>query len=281
MKIQIFLISFLQVFALVCKNPLNDLFANFYSTPTPDLTLLVGDLHGDFQALIEILSYTNHSSSDLLISIGDVIGRGDYTKPLLHYFMSHLNTLHLIGNHEHLNLMGQFAYVSPGDIQSFGSEENRHKAFNKGGLYWEYLLSRPIIVKLGDLLLVHAGLSLRIAETYKDLEDINKNFWLDRELSGTFSPIWYRGYAQGVEKKVCEELERVLNIVNCKFMLMGHTVFQEIITKCAGKAIFVDTGISYAMFSRVSALEILQTGGKTVQMKAVYPKTSKIIYSAY
>ena len=280
MKIQVLLIAFSQIYAQFCNNPLNDLFANFYSTPTPDVTLLIGDLHGDYKALNQILSYTNYSSSNLLISIGDIIGRGDDTKPLLQYFMTHSNTLHIIGNHEHLNLMGQFAYVSPGDIHSFGGEENRHKAFNKGGLYWDYLISRPIIVKLGDILLVHAGLSLQIVQKYRDLEEINKNFWLDRELSGTFSPIWYRGYAQGVEKKVCVELERVLDIVNCKFMLMGHTVFQEITTKCAGKAVFVDTGISYAMFSRMSALEILQTGGKTLQMKALYPKNSKIKYSA-
>lgn len=282
MKIQVCLIVLLQVYSQVCKNFLlrSCLFENYYSTPAPELVLLVGDLHGDYKALNRILTYTNYSSSNLLVSIGDVIGRGDDTQLLMKYFMTHTNTLHILGNHEHLNMKGQFAYVSNGDILSFGNVENRFKAFDKGGLYYEYLSSRPVVVKLGDILMVHAGLSLEIAGKYEDIGEINRKFWTNNQLTGTIGPIWYRGFAHGSENEICDDVGKVLEIYKCKFMLMGHTVFKEITTKCAGKAVFVDTGISYAMASRESALEILQSAGETVQLKAVYPDKFSIIYSA-
>lgn len=280
MKIQVCLMVLLQVHSHFCNSYLlrTYLFENYYSTPVPDLVLLVGDLHGDFKALTQIISYTNYSSSNLLISIGDIIGRGDDTQLLMNYFMTHPNTLHILGNHEHLNMKGQFAYVSPGDISTFGNIQNRFKAFAKGGLYHDYLISRPVVVKLGDILLVHAGLSLEIAQKYEDLGEINAKFWTDYQLTGTIGPIWYRGFAHNPENEICEDVEKVLEIFKCKFMVMGHTVFNQITTKCAGKAVFVDTGISYAMASRVSALEILQSAGETVQLKAVYPDKSSIIY---
>lgn len=61
-------------------------------------------------------------------------------------------------------------------------------------------------------------------------------------------------------------------------MVMGHTIFESITPKCNNKAIFIDTGMSKALYGRVSALEILQQEGKTVKIEAVYPNKRKRIF---
>ena len=249
-----------------------------YKTVTVDRTVVIGDLHGDYKALIEILKFSNVDKADLVVSIGDTIGRGQFTREILDFFMNTGNTLHLLGNHEHLNLNLQFNYVADEDFDSFGGVENRRKEFSINGKFWDYLVRRPLIVKLGRVLMVHAGLSLKhLKEVGVDegRNVLNSRF---QDVYYEESPIWYRGYARGYQWRACQELDEVLKIMNCDFMVMGHTVFDEITTKCSGKAIFIDTGISYIMSENPSALEILQSNGETLSIKAIYPKRQVTLY---
>jgi len=82
----------------------------------------VGDIHGDYEAFIEILKGTGLIDKKLhwtggkthLVQIGDVLDRGDYAKEILDFLMTlekeaekaggkvHM----LIGNHEELNITG-------------------------------------------------------------------------------------------------------------------------------------------------------------------------------
>ena len=246
-----------------------------------DRTVVIGDLHGDYKGLIEILRFSGAGKADLLVSIGDTIGRGEFTREILDYFMKTQNTLHLLGNHEHLNMNLQFNYVADEDFDSFGGVENRKKAFEQGGAYWDYLVRRPFIVKLGRVLMVHAGLSLKHLKEVGVDEGTNVLNSRFQDIYNEESPIWYRGYArgyQGYQGRICQELNEVLRLMNCDFMVMGHTVFDEITTKCSGKAIFIDTGISYIMSQNPSALEILQSNGETLSIKALYPQKQVTLY---
>lgn len=249
-----------------------------YKTVTVDRTVVIGDLHGDYKALIEILKFSNVDKADLVVSIGDTIGRGQFTREILDFFMNTGNTLHLLGNHEHLNLNLQFNYVADEDFDSFGGVENRRKEFSINGKFWDYLVRRPLIVKLGRVLMVHAGLSLKHLKEVGVDEGRNVMNSRFQDVYYEESPIWYRGYARGYQWRACQELDEVLKIMNCDFMVMGHTVFDEITTKCSGKAIFIDTGISYIMSENPSALEILQSNGETLSIKAIYPKRQVTLY---
>jgi hypothetical protein len=60
-----------------------------------------------------------------------------------------------------------------------------------------------------------------------------------------WSPMWYRGYVTEVnkpEKKVCEKLQKVLNIFNAKKMIVAHTPQNSIGTTCDGLLLHTDTG---------------------------------------
>jgi hypothetical protein len=106
----------------------------------------IGDLHGDYAALEQILAFAEVDSSTVVVHTGDSIDRGDDTIKLLDFFMSAPpNFFHVMGNHELMNIADNLNYVSQGDFNSFGGKANRAEAFAKGGKYGDYIrsLGRP------------------------------------------------------------------------------------------------------------------------------------------
>ncbi|KIY65199.1 Metallo-dependent phosphatase [Cylindrobasidium torrendii FP15055 ss-10] len=82
----------------------------------------------------------------------------------------------------------------------------------------------------------------------------------EQELYGSNGPLWYRGWAQDTEAAVCKDVEGVLQKTGTRRMIMGHTPdFDNITSRCGGKIIIIDTGISRAYGGVLSALSIHYT----------------------
>ncbi|KAI0690144.1 Metallo-dependent phosphatase-like protein [Cytidiella melzeri] len=82
----------------------------------------------------------------------------------------------------------------------------------------------------------------------------------EQGLYGTNGPLWYRGWALESEQKVCGLVDQVLQRTGTRRMIMGHTPdFKKIVSRCAGKIIIIDTGISHAYGGVLSALSIEYT----------------------
>ena len=264
--------------------------AQSHYAPYPDSHLTriiaIGDLHGDFDAFLEILQFSNASSADYLIQVGDTIDRGDDTIPILEHFLSNSTDFffQIIGNHEAMNMNGRVDYVSKGDIDSFVDIKNRTQYFKEDGRYGKYLTSLNLTAGIGDVIFVHGGISIEIAQEYKTVENINKigkktDMKTFSGVWGRNGPLWYRGYSMKNSNGNCKELKESLDILGYKHMIMGHTVHDKINSRCSSSAIVIDTGISKAMRGKPSALEILQHNGTTISMTALYKTHSERIYS--
>jgi hypothetical protein len=73
-------------------------------------------------------------------------------------------------------------------------------------------------------------------------------------------PLWYRGWAMEDEATVCSQVDEVLAKTGTRRMIMGHTPnFHNIKSRCNGKIIIIDTGISHAYGGVLSALSIHYT----------------------
>ncbi|CAG9325336.1 unnamed protein product [Blepharisma stoltei] len=257
-----------------------------FENPEKSRIIAFGDLHGDYSALRTILKFTAWDPKDILVQTGDTIGKGDDTKKILNFFIEHKgkNIIHIMGNHEHMNLNENYQFVTDADINSFGGEENRKNLFQKDQIYGIYLSSLKICEKIGDVIFVHGGISKAIAEQYGSFEKIQNGLIEDpannKDLAGNNGPMWYREYAKGPENKICGDLERTLDILGAEFMVMGHTTFKKITSKCNNKAIFIDTGNSRAVRGVRSALEIQQIKGETVSIRAVYDDSTEVIYQS-
>ena len=108
----------------------------------------VGDIHGDFDAMVSILQETGiiddqHNWSGgaaTLVQTGDFLDRGAKHRRVMDLFMAlevqavetNGRVVVLLGNHEMMNLMGDLRYVSPEVYLNFAnanSEERRRKAY--------------------------------------------------------------------------------------------------------------------------------------------------------
>ncbi|CCM03075.1 uncharacterized protein FIBRA_05195 [Fibroporia radiculosa] len=288
----------------------------------------VGDLHGDMpnaQAVLQMAGVVDAQGKwtgnvDVFVQTGDIIDRGDDTIKLYEWMdqlreqahaagglvMSHL------GNHEWMNIIGDWRYVYPSEIATFGSVSARQKMLSSGhiGKSWaaNYTVTSrlPLHPSLGEpnvdfdpsnpSPLSHAAVSFvhgGLAPSYPDLtpfpshiNELGQSLLrklqarspppphppnpypglpdratpAERRLYGSDGPLWYRGWALDPEEKVCAEVDAVLKKTGTRRMIMGHTPdFEKIVSRCDGKIIVIDTGISHAYGGALSALSITYT----------------------
>jgi len=191
-----------------------------YAQPrAPDTAPIVafGDVHGAYDALTELLEGTGIVDANLawrggatrVVSLGDLIDRGPDSRRVLDLVMRLQNearaaggALHVVlGNHEAMNLLGDWRYVMPADYAAFAADETpamrdsafatfaasvqggdspaarqqfdrnfppgyfaRQAAFAPTGAYGAWLLSLPAIVVLDGTAFVHGGLPAVVAE---------------------------------------------------------------------------------------------------------------------
>ncbi|KII85209.1 hypothetical protein PLICRDRAFT_45370 [Plicaturopsis crispa FD-325 SS-3] len=260
---------------------------------------------------------------DTFVQTGDIIDRGDDTIPLFEYMETLRDQAHAVGgtvvshlgNHEWMNAIGDWRYVYPSEIKTFGSVTARQEELATGriGRAWAANYSTasrvPLHPSLGPvnapypsssasssalshsaISFVHGGLS----PAYPDLTPFPSAIntlaasLLDKlqhraqfppphppapypglppgtteaeaGLMGGIGPVWYRGWALGSEEDVCREVGEVLERTGVRRMVMGHTPdFKEIVSRCDGRILVIDTGISHAYGGALSALSIEYT----------------------
>lgn len=278
-------------------------------------TVAVADLHGDLQHAINVLSMANVVSSiptgenypwigghDVLVSTGDIVDRGDDTIPLYKLFMSLRTQAALaggevkncLGNHEVMNALGDWRYVTQGDVKSFGGVQERRKAMSDEGWIGQDWLRNYNVTQTISLLpashpglprsytppsvsFVHGGITPEYAQKgveyindvgksflFKGLSEANPSSWLpsnttesERHLWSETGPLWYRGYASDAENIACHNADIAKERLGVRHLVMGHTPhFDGFVTRCNNTILLIDTGISRAYGGEQSALVI-------------------------
>lgn len=268
--------------------------------------IVIGDIHGDLKATIIALKKAavidNHHNwiggTTVVVQMGDQVDRraridnNQYDKDedselkIINIFDKLAKqaaavggaVFSLLGNHELMNVMGDFTYVSPMGIMHFGSYDERLKAFKPGGkIATHFAKSRNVIIKIGDFLFVHGGLLPSIAAKYRinDINNLMRAYLVgNKGLESTTvfhelflnmgSLLWTRRYSE--DKPDCTGLYKALELYGAKYLIVGHTPQNGINCKCKSRVWRVDTGMSEAFgkheTSRIQILEILNNGAK-------------------
>ena len=264
--------------------------------PPPSKTIVaVGDLHADLSSAKKAFSIAGITDATgtwilkdaIVVQTGDLTDRGPDGQPLLEWVRD-LETqapehnsqfIVLLGNHEVMNVQGDWRYVSMADIQSFGGLEKRKQAFTTGGEWSEWLKTKDAVLQIGDTIFVHGGVSRQFAKPAETLSNEVRQAMSgvgDRSVLGENGPLWYRGYWLQTEATACDEARFVLDQLDAKRMVMGHTTQRDgkIHSRCEGILFAIDTGISRHYGEHPSALRLT---GNTVE--ALY-ESGAIILSA-
>ncbi|GAA6018159.1 hypothetical protein JCM8202_000204 [Rhodotorula sphaerocarpa] len=314
----------------------------------------VGDVHGDLPALMAILRNAGISDlkghwiagSDILVQTGDIVDRGPDTIALYKFFQTLRGqaesaggaVISLLGNHEMMNELGDWRYVTKEDIASFHGERNRREAFLTGWIGQEFrsnysitarvpflptdddsspffaraprlpatlhsaahgrfivdpevdgpgVDSRSNPFRLAAASFVHGGITPEyLASLSADAEPIStmnrighdllaslltvpghaplglprtappeqREFWSAR------GPMWNRDWALEDEEEICDRVEEACERLRVRHLIQGHTPqFEGILSRCDGKILLIDTGISRAYGGAHSSLSISYT----------------------
>jgi serine/threonine protein phosphatase 1 len=185
-------------------------------------TIVVGDIHGCYDELIELLEKANISDKDRVVSVGDLVTKGPKNREVLQLFMTDERFSTVIGNHD-LALRRRWLGE---EIDLKHSQKDVYKELKgEKDAYLAYFCTLPFIIDLGTHLVVHAGLRPNVelhSQTTGDLTRI-RTLGADRE-SEEGTP-WYHVY------------------YGDKVVLFGHWPAPE--PRRGKKAIGLDTGCVY------------------------------------
>jgi hypothetical protein len=256
-----------------------------YEYPNPDRLVIIGDIHGDIKRFKNILIDANIINNNIewiaeppntiVIQMGDQIDSLNRTEDNDWEVIEDIEMLKftdlldkiakikggtvisLIGNHEFMNILGNYSYVSDKSIAN--NEKRRRELFKPNGQLSIILSKRPIIVKIGGLLFCHAGLKIShlfLLNKYKKKVSYLNELWSsyaltnklgnseDAEIFGKIileddGILWTRNLDTG------DELNIMLNSLSCSYMFVGHNVVDGI--KFINNNLwYTDTGISRA-----------------------------------
>lgn len=185
-------------------------------------TIVVGDLHGCYDELMELLDKAAFSTDDRVVAVGDLITKGPKNREVLELFISDERFSSVIGNHD-LALRRRW-YGEEIDLKPAQKETYKELKADKDR-YATYFNSLPFIIDLETHLVVHAGLRPNVelhSQTTGDLTRL-RTLGADRESEDGIP--WYQVYSGD------------------KIVIFGHWPAPE--PRRAKNAIGLDTGCVY------------------------------------
>ncbi len=106
---------------------------------------IIGDIHGCYDELMELVEKIGLTADDLLISLGDIVDRGNKSKEVYQYFLNRPNSVVLMGNHERKHQNNVLSYAQEIVKVQFG---DAYEQFLKwlDGLAYYYETDEAIII---------------------------------------------------------------------------------------------------------------------------------------
>ncbi len=212
-------------------------------------TIVVGDIHGCYDELVELLEKARFAGDDKLVSVGDLIVKGPKNKEVLDLFSRDARFIAVMGNHD-LALLnfwkGEKVFLKESQKQACRELEGAKQR------YVAYLNSLPFMVNLNSHTVVHAGVRPGIPLSEQLPEDLVELRTLGDDRTSREGIPWYEQYDEGPT------------------ILFGHWPAPE--PRRAKRAIGLDTGCVYGHhltgyiletdeFIRVQAREIYDPPG--------------------
>ena len=256
--------------------------------PVPRRVVAIGDLHGDLRAFGAIARACGllderggwRGGTTHLVLMGDLVG-GQHSRLLLnalirleHEAWRAGGCVHaLLGNHDLLPVAGRFGKLTPRERRDY-----RKSDFRGDGPYAAWILGRPVILKIGGTLYVHAGLDRWALDT--DPAEVNAHVraWIahlqgtgpkpPRETRWAFDdddgPMWTRAFRTRGRPKDApsrKTIRAILERLGAERIVLGHSPTDdgEIVLDhphYGESVVLIDTRISDEKRGRLGALTI-------------------------
>ncbi|MCO6487803.1 MAG: metallophosphoesterase [Phaeodactylibacter sp.] len=245
----------------------------------------VSDIHGQYGLLVTLLKAHGIIDADSnwsfgrghLVVLGDIFDRGDEVTELL-WFVYKLEQQaektggkvhYLLGNHEVMALKGDLRYVHKKYRYTMARMGMSYdQLFGKDTFLGRWLRSRPVAISINRTAFVHAGLSRQLLEmglTFGAINDLFREQILDQPedsiladpylayLYSENGPVWYRGYFE--DDFTRGQAQWILNTINKRHLVVGHTSFSEIVSLFNNRIIGIDSSIKLGNQGEILLIE--------------------------
>jgi len=238
----------------------------------------VSDIHGEYDALVDLLVNAGVVRQDLswawgdghLVIAGDTFDRGAGVTESLWLFhrlereaREAGGRVHfLLGNHEMMVMQGDFRYVNAKYLKGVvaTSGVDYQDLFGPAMELGRWLRTRNVAVRLNGILFVHAGLGPEVVSRDLDLSEINAQVRSAIDLRSydlvfndmpgflleSDGPLWYRRYHGGTASEpgvTEEELQGILDHFGASAVVVGHTEVGVIQALHEGRVYGIDVSL--------------------------------------
>ena len=187
-------------------------------------TIVIGDIHGCYDELTELLEKAKVGENDRVVSVGDLISKGPKSREVLELFMTDARFSSVMGNHD-LALRRRW---NGEDVDLKPSQKETHKELKgEKEAYVNFLNRLPFIIDLDTHLVVHAGLRPNVELCSQTTGDMTRMRTLGGDRESDEGTPWYHVY------------------YGDKIVLFGHWPASE--PRRGKKAIGLDTGCVYGL----------------------------------
>jgi hypothetical protein len=205
------------------------------------------------------------------VVLGDVVDRGDQVTECL-WFLHRLEQeaeraggrVHVVlGNHEMMVMRDDLRYVhekyTNGIVRYLGVRYQ--DLFGPDMELGRWLRSKPIVLKLNDVVFVHGGLSPELVTRGVDIPTLNTVGRQSLDLTsvaltfsdlpnfllGSTGPFWYRGYLYPMNGRypaaTTTEIEALLTFYRSTAMVVGHTDIGHVTRLHEGRVYAIDVDL--------------------------------------
>jgi serine/threonine protein phosphatase 1 len=108
---------------------------------------IIGDIHGCYDEFIELTQKIGLKDEDLIISLGDIVDRGNKSKEVFEYFFNRGNSIVIIGNHERKHQNKILSYAQEIVKVQFGEDYQR---------FLNWLTSLKYYYETEEAIIIHA-----------------------------------------------------------------------------------------------------------------------------
>jgi len=184
--------------------------------------IVVGDVHGCYDELMNLLEKVGIGDDDRIICVGDLITKGPKSKEVLELFMTDARFSTVIGNHD-LALRRKW---NGEEVELKQAQKDTHKELKgEKDAYASFFNRMPFTIDLDTHLVVHAGLRPNVELYSQTTGDMTRLRTLGADRESEEGTPWYHVYHGD------------------KIVLFGHWPSPE--PRRGRKAIGLDTGCVY------------------------------------
>lgn len=243
--------------------------------PAVPRIVALSDIHGQYGLLVRLLR-AHHVidaqgrwalGKDTLVVAGDVFDRGPQVTEAfwLLYSLQQQATaaggaVHFVlGNHETMVLYDDLRYVNPKYLRSAQLLGRSYpQLYGADSVIGQWLRTRPVLLKIGDTLFLHGGISPEAVELALDpartnaayqaslgrpKADVKADLATAALYDGRTSPIWYRGYFDGRLDSL--GVQALLDRLQLKRIVVGHTSMPHVSSFHGDRVIAIDSSIKH------------------------------------